>query len=156
MAMDIVPDTFSSWVSFLTIAGFGLLAGMNVFDRVMRKRREDLVDDRREADNVEGRLLSALKEEVGVLSRKNEAYDIKFAAMDKKIIELSTENKTLRDILAGRDTDSASYRTQGLTAMKLVNEIATVIPLMHKDIKDLYAAINKHMNNIEKAERRRK
>lgn len=151
--LEWLPESFSSWVSFFTIAAFGVLAGLNIFDRVSRKRREDLVDDRREADNVETRLVNALKEEVAVLTRKADKQDAKLAEMEKKMIEIAAENKTLREILSGRDADSVKYREQGLAAMDLIKEMAKVLPSMQNDIKELYKAINHHMQNVEDIEK---
>lgn len=155
MEFAFLPDSFGSWVSLITMAGFGILAGLNIFDRVGKARRVQIQHGRDEADNVETRLVNALKDEVDVLTRRSEKQDFRLLEMEKTIIKITTENSTLRDVLSGRDSESANYREQGLATMKLVHEMAKMMPVMQRDIKELYTSINKHLSTVERFEKKR-
>lgn len=138
MALDWLPDTFLQWVSVITIAGFGVLAALNIFDRVAKSRRND-------ADRVEERLVSALKDEVDVLTRKIDGYDERMVHMNDKITSLQAENGLMRDLLKGTDKDSQAYRAQALASMKLAEQTHQIVLKNQTSIMQLYGAINDHL-----------
>lgn len=133
-----IPDTISGWAATIGFVITGAFALYSIFDKTLRSRRQD-------ADGTDDRLINLLKDEVDVLQRKVEEYGKDMQAMKILMAELKQENQSFRAVFQQRDPDSIAIREESRQAMKVVYAI-------QKDVQQLYGALNRHLERLEKAE----
>lgn len=106
------------------IAIFGVFALIGFFDKG-RKANEE------QADQTETKVVLLLKEQVAALEKKVELQAQLLDETTRKLDLLVSENRTLKDVLQGRDKDFIDYQKSGRDAMKRGEEILSLV----KDIK---------------------
>ena len=110
-------------LDILTLTGLGI-AGVFVllgrFDKE-RKANEEVVD------RTEEKVIKLLKEQVEALERKVGEQASALETMNVRLNDLVRENKTMRDLLQGRDKSTLDYQAQGRAAMVRGDEIYDMV-----------------------------
>lgn len=149
--MEFLAD-LPGWVSIITLQVAGLIAIYGIFDSKYRERQK-------EQNAQEDRIISLYKTEVSALKEKLTTYDNDLKTMRNELSRLSGENTLLRDLLTGKDKDTAEWRGRTEDAMQLVAEIGKLavangkktdaaIKLQNetnKNIMTLAKSIDKHL-----------
>lgn len=114
-------------VAIIGVIIYGVFAVVSFFDKGRK-------DKEAEADKADERVIFLLKEQVTALEKKvaEQAKDIK--DMTLKLEALIAENKTLREVLQGRDQATLAYQQKGLAVME-------TIPGIGKQIDEIYSVI---------------
>lgn len=103
---------------------YGIFAVIGYFDK-NRKDREA------EADKADERVIFLLKEQVAALEKKVSEQAELIRQNSLRLEGLMAENKTLREVLQGRDKTTTNYQAQGLATMKKIEHIADQIGVIH-------------------------
>lgn len=69
--------------------------------------------------------------------------------LEKQVQELQSANKTLSDVLLGRDKDGSEYMRQGMEAIKRTQDIYDLLIITNKNVEKLYSVIAEHLKIIE-------
>ena len=133
-----LPNTAIEWVTTIGLVITGSFALYSLFDKNFRSRKDQV-------DATDDRLITLLKDEVEVLQRQmvQQGNDIK--AMKILIEELRKENEIFRAVFQNRDPDSIAMRDEARRAIVAIYDT-------QKDIRELYMALNKHFDSLEKAQ----
>lgn len=135
--MSLFPTDVLGWITFIGFVVFGVIAIYGIFDK-RRKETEDA------ANKSEDRVIFLLKEQVNVLEKKVEEQAHLLDQTAKKLDLLVNENKTLRDILQGRDKTTIDYQKAGREAMARGEEIYHIVQEIKKTVDRL--ALHSNVN----------
>lgn len=133
--LSLFPTDIVGWISFIGFIIFGFIALYGVFDK-RKKEREA------EANQVDDRVIFLLKEQVSALEKKVEVQAHLLEETARKLDALMTENKTLKDILQGRDKAALDYQALGREAMKRGEEIYKLVHEIKQTVDRLAAQSN--------------
>jgi hypothetical protein len=106
--------------TLIGIVIFGVFAVIGWFDKAKRATEK-------EADQTEEKVIQLLKEQVAALETKVNLQAQLLDETTRKLDQLVTENRTLKDVLQGRDKTAMEYQTAGREAMKKGEEILTLV-----------------------------
>lgn len=123
-------------IEIIVLGSLGIFAILGIFDRTARQRRKD-------GDEVEDRVITLLKEEVAALTKKVEEGVAWRRDAEIRMERVITENKTLRDILQGKDNSTKEYQKMGIEAMKRGERVEREMQAMNKNIERLAVSIEK-------------
>lgn len=140
--LESFPGTVAGWAGLLTIILVGVFALIGIFDKVRKQREED-------ANKVDDRLIKLLKDQIEALERRVTALDKELLETKTSLQTMQIENKTLRDVLQGRDGALQDYMKTGLSAMAEIHEVLKLTRENGKNIERLYKAIEKHLGKLE-------
>lgn len=107
---------------------YGIFAVINFFDKGRK-------DKEAEADKADERVIFLLKEQVAALEKKVAEQAREMKDLTLKLEALIAENKTLREVLQGRDQATLAYQQKGLETMAL-------FPSVKQKVDDIYAIIS--------------
>lgn len=133
----------TQWLGFAGIVILGIVGILGLFDQAARKRRK-------EGDETEDRVISLLKEEVAKLRERIEEAENWKREAELRVERVITENKTLREILQGKDKTSVEYQKEGREAIKKVAAILEVTKANTEQLKTQNDHIERLATSIEK------
>lgn len=126
----------------LIIIILGFAALYYWFDKDRTKRRKD-------ENDAEDRLIGLLKETTEEFEKKIKAQTTKIETLETKVTKLETENKTLLDILQGRDKRTVEFYDKSFESMQvtakthqIVEALATNVTETNKKIQDLVEGLS--------------
>lgn len=134
--------TIETVTGFLTLAGliaagiFGLVAMW----RQNTKKNQD------EVDEIENRVIQLLKERVEALEHKTKDQETNLSQLTTKFNSLIQENKILRDVLQGKDSNFLEYQKNVLSGIKIIHEVVPIIQTSNKNIEKLVKALDRHLS----------
>jgi hypothetical protein len=120
-----------------TIGGMigGVLFLINIYSQQKRKIKiEDTVD--------EDRLIDILQTTVDELEKKVNKQNIDLENLTKEVSKLRSENKTLIEILQGRDKQTQQFYEEGFKAMREATEILVIARDIQSTVKDKNESVN--------------
>lgn len=128
-------DSIAGWAAILAVGAVGLFYFLGMF-----KKNKDGEDDR---------LINILKTTVDELEKKvnQQAVDIK--ELTNKVGHLGSINKTLTDILQGRDDKTTDFYDKILNAIEIGKQTNESVIQMGKTHADLMKLLIQHMDNVE-------
>lgn len=138
------------WETILAVTGVigiivtGVFSAINIFDRQRKKRQKA-------NDEADDRLVNILKDTVAGLEKKVETMGKQLADQARKILKLETENETMTKVLQGRDADAKNLYENAKVAKNITEENRKLLLGANKNIERLAAAIEKHLDNAERA-----
>lgn len=138
-----LPTTITGWVSSIAVLVLGIFALINIFDKGRRERSKLMSDETEKLIEIMKERISALESRV-VAAEKN--------ASDAQLNSAATiaENKTLRDILQGRDANSLELQKQALVAMKQIEVVEKAVIEQNKVLKEQQDDIKRMAKNTER------
>lgn len=95
---------------------YGIFAVISFFDKGRK-------DKEAEADKADERVIFLLKEQVAALEKKVTEQAELIRQNSLRLEALMAENKTLREVLQGRDEATMRYQSEGIKTMQEVHEI---------------------------------
>lgn len=101
---------------------------IGLWDRFFSRRAKDL-------NEADGRLLNLNKEAIAVLTNEKKTLEDLMHKKDQIEAGLIGENKTLREVLQGRDQDSVEYRKQALQAMNETKQTFTLVKGLYEMVQ---------------------
>lgn len=139
--MDIsgIPNTLTGWLGLTGIIIFGAFGIFGLIDQGLRKHRKD-------GDEAEDRVITLLKEEVAQLTKKVNDGEAWRKDAELRMERVISENKTLRDVLQGRDKQTLEYKKSGMDAMARVKETHEMVVTMNRNIERLATSIEKFVS----------
>lgn len=109
-----------------------------------------------EAQQLSKDIIEGLKTKVDLLEEQLETQSSEIKILRNDLLKVTTENRTLREVLEGRDQPAVDYRRRGELSMeivasthKLVEENSEAIALLNKNIEKLFSAIEQHLKKLE-------
>lgn len=130
-------------ITIVTLEVAGLVAIYGIFDSKYKQREK-------EKDQQEDRIIALYKVEVGQLNERINAQDTTLQTMRTELASMSGENKLMRDLLTGRDADTAKWRTRTEESMTLISEIGKLAVANGKKMDAALAGISQSSQNIER------
>jgi hypothetical protein len=112
-----VLEQLPTILTFSTLFIGGFIAIWGLFDQKLRQRNS-------ERDTQEDRIINLYKDEVSVMRDKLGNYDIELKTMRSELSRIGGENRLLRDLVTGKDKDTAAWRIRTEESMHLTAEIA--------------------------------
>lgn len=102
----------------------------------------------KEANDASDFVIKSFREKIEVLEQKvaDQAEELK--QMSVRLEILISENKTLREVLQGRDQDSQALQEGGLKAIQQTGQILQVTMENNQQIKNLYELLAKHFAGL--------
>ena len=128
--LEYLPKDIIGWTSLIALFAVGVFAVLGAFDKVKNAARK-------ETDETEDKLIRLLKDQVDALERKVLEQDTLIAQIKIQMESLITENKTLREVLEGRDKTTKDYQAAGLKAMEAGKQILDIVINTDKNVAAL-------------------
>ena len=75
---------------------------------------------KKEENETEDRVMSLLREEVKELTKKVNKQDDDIRILTEKVDMLQSENKTLKDVLQGRDDSTQQFQKDAYSAIEII------------------------------------
>lgn len=125
-----LPDTFLGWA---TLFGFVLFGGFSIYGQFNRERKQAET----EADETSDRVIQLLKDQVDALEKKVMEQEEILKDTKKKLESLIEENRLLREVLQGRDTETLAFQTRATYAMGEVNQTLQLVSRIDENVKKL-------------------
>jgi predicted RNase H-like nuclease (RuvC/YqgF family) len=82
--------------------------------------------------------------------QKMEVLESRVTELDQKVTALQIENKSLRDVLQGKDEQTKNFQEKGFIAFQQLENTLAISSVNHEDIEKLYKLIERLIQNIEK------
>jgi hypothetical protein len=136
------PHDLTGWLGLVAFGILGLFAVLGWWDK-KRKERTDL------ADKLDDKVIKLLKEQVEALEKKVEEQATVLKETADKLESLVNENRTLRDVLQGRDAQFLDFQEKGMISMGRVEKILELTSDTNINVGKLYKAIEHHLQIME-------
>lgn len=143
------PSDLWGWVTLIAADLAGIFAIISLVDK---GRKQQVA----EAQQLSKDIIEGLKTKVDLLEEQLEAQSSEIKILRNDLLKVTTENRTLREVLEGRDQSAVDYRKRGELSMeivasthKLVEENSEAIALLNKNIEKLFSAIEQHLKKLE-------
>lgn len=133
--MSLSLNTVTSWAAILAVGAVGLFYFLGMF-----KKNKNGEDDR---------LINLLKSTVDELEKKVNQQDKDIKELTNKVGYLGSINKTLTDILQGRDDKTTDFYDKILNAIEIGKQTNESVIQMGKTHADLMKLLIQHMDNVE-------
>lgn len=134
---------FSTVPGIITGVGLiiaGIVGGVLYITDIFAKRKRGLKD---EESKDEDRLRSILQSTVDELEKKVNQQDSDIKYLTAEVGKLRQENKTLIEILQGRDKQTQQFYEEGFKAMKNASEILSIAKDIQTTVRDKNESINR-------------
>jgi hypothetical protein len=102
----------------------------------------------REANDASDYVIKSFREKIEVLEQKVAEQAEELRQMSTRLEILISENKTLREVLQGRDQETKELQTGGLKAIQQTGQILQVTMENNQQIKNLYELLAKHFAGL--------
>lgn len=146
-----LPSTLIGWVAVIILLIAGAVALYGLWDKKVKERQRDV-------DGSEDRLIDILKETVDQLEIKVDKQTKDIEMLTRQVQELTSERKTLLDILQGRDDQTQTFYKQANDSMAVVHEthdvvttLATSIQNTNVNMAKLIDLLGKHLEVLDRA-----
>lgn len=127
---------YAGAVTGFVIIILGIASGVYMLDGYRSKKKK-------EEDDAGDRLVNILQKTVTELEERIDQYDLNFTELNQKVNKLVTENKTLRDIIQGKDEETQRFYKQAFEGMKLSQETNALV-------KEIAVAMKFQNDNVSK------
>lgn len=107
-------------------------------------------------DNADDRLINILKNTVDELEKTVEKQTIDIEKLTLKVNDLDRENKTLIEVLQGRDKNTLEFQKQMLEAVRIGMETNGLAKETSRKIGDLVDIMGKHLKAVEGSQKEEK
>lgn len=104
----------------------------------------------KESNEILRGLIDDQRDEILKLREKLHGHGNDIQNLQLSLGKLTGENKTLRELLQGRDENTVLFQKQGFEAMKRSEEIFKLSMETNKNVEKLYRVIEKYLNIMEK------
>lgn len=119
--------------SWLILISFAILGALSIYGFFVKTKR----DSKKEADAADDRLITLLQGQVNALQTKVNTQEKTIADITEKLDQLVIENRTLRDVLQGRDAAAQAYQSKGLEAFKTAEEVLNIVKRTESNVDRL-------------------
>lgn len=145
--MESLLSNIPNIATLLGGAAAGVLTFVGLFDVKMRGRSKSI---QREEDNIEDRVRTLYREASSIQEKKIGELSQKVDGLEREVARLTVENKTLRDILQGRDQDSIENQRKGIEAARIATETRDLVLEQQKISLENQNEIRQVNHNIER------
>lgn len=139
--MSELLSTIPGTIIGIGIVAAGIIAGFLYLTSVYSQQKRAIKD---EGAKDEDRLIDILQKTVNELEKQVNQQTKDIEELSSEVSKLRTENKTLLEILQGRDKQTQLFYEEGFKAMKEASEILTIV----KDVKETVTAKNESINKL--------
>lgn len=131
-------NSIGAWLALAGLIVFGTVALYGLIDKTRRSRTQE---DNTEADKASTNLVGILQKTVGELTKKVDIQTAQIQILEGKVDTLETVNKTLTDVLQGRD--KAAIESQAL-----VKDTHEIVKNMSDQVTKLATILEGFMKGI--------
>ena len=101
-------------ITTVVVGGFAIYGAFNKNSKILKKEESDTAKD----------VIGLLKDQVDALEKKVDDQGTEIKELTDKVQKLTDENKTLRDVLQGRDGETKQFYKDAYEAMKVIGNIS--------------------------------
>jgi hypothetical protein len=138
-----LPVTITGWVGAVSILIIGIFSLIGIFDKTRRERQKTVTEETKE-------LITILKEKIIALEDRVKNAETSATAAQLNSTKTEAENRTLRDIIQGRDNNTVEFQKQAMVAMRQVESVEKVVIEQNKILKEQQEDIRKMSSNTER------
>jgi predicted component of type VI protein secretion system len=132
-----LPSSLLGWSGVFAMSAAGVFALASIFDRQWRSHRQT-------RDEAADGAIKLLKEEVAQLQNALTTANEKIRDMEIEQTRLAERNKTLAEVLQGRDADTVRFRELALKSFEATARGEAAVASMLADFRE-------HMKRVETA-----
>ncbi len=120
-------EAFSPWFEVITLSLLGLFALWGIFDKAKKQLNT-------EKDKMELDVINLLKEQVEALEKKVNNQEKTIRDLQGKVLKFEGENTILKNLLQGRDEESAEFKKKGFEAMERTQHVERIMERVEKNL----------------------
>ncbi len=138
-------------VTSITLVVVGLVAIYGLLDREFKTRMKEKLG---EENSLDDRIKTLYKEESAAQEKRITDLTKKLLVMEEDIKRLSTENRVMRDVLQGKDSQSVEFQKMGMDSMKQFAEMQKIVYEQHKislENREETRQVNRNVERLAKA-----
>lgn len=146
-----LPTSIVGIGTIIVFIFLGIFYVIGLFNNARDKQQKISDDKAIAAENATTFVITALKEQISVLEKKVQDQSSQINDMALRLESLSGENKSLKDLLLGKDDETKKFQAMGVEVMtKVVPQLMNTTRETNLNVTKLYRAIEKHLAVIEK------
>ncbi len=104
--MDYFVENFGGWIGIIAAVVFGIFSLVGIINRSSRQLKKEETD--------------TAKDVIELLSKKVDVLEAKVEELEGKVDSLTTENRSLRDVLQGRDGQTQKFYVDAYAAIEVI------------------------------------